>query len=60
MLETFETEKKYETDLDLTKAQMLFIELGKHMLEFCDYASVGENYYQILILVLKRSELDLG
>ena len=32
------------------------------MLEFCDYASdfLRENYYKILILVLKRSELDLG
>lgn len=55
-------EKKYTSELELSKAQMQFIELGKHMLEFCDYASdfLRESYYQILILVLKRSELDLG
>ena len=55
-------EKKYTHELELTKTQMLLIELGKHTLEFCDYANdvLRESYYKIIILILKRSELDLG
>ena len=52
----------YSSEKKLIKAQMQFIELGKHALEFCEWVSeiLRENYYNILILVLQRNELDLG
>ena len=52
----------YETDVELRQAQSILIDLGKHLLEFCDYINefVRERYYKLLTLVLKRSELDLG
>ena len=52
----------FENEAGLIKAQAQLIELGKHMLEFTDWVSdfLRENYYKILILVLQRSELDLG
>ena len=36
--------------------------MGKHALEFCEWVSeiLRESYYNILILVLQRNELDLG
>ena len=52
----------YTTEKNLIKAQLQFIELGKHILEFCDWVSdfLREIYYKIIILILNRSELDLG
>ena len=52
----------FDHEAGLIKVQNQLIELGKHVLEFCDWVSdfLRENYYQILILILKRSELDLG
>ena len=49
------------TEADLMRAQAVFIELGEHMLEFCDFVNqfLREIYYQILVTVLQRNELDL-
>lgn len=44
------------------QAQAVFIEIGEHMLEFCDYVNqfARVKYYAILVAVLDRNELDLG
>ena len=49
-------------EADLMRAQAVFIETGEHMLEFCDFVNqfLREKYYQILVTVLQRNELDLG
>ena len=44
----------YDSESDLLRAQAVFIEIGEHMLEFCDYVNqfMKEEYYKILVLVL--------
>jgi len=41
---------------------LMLIEIGEHMLEFCDFVNqfMRERYYMILVAILERGELDLG
>ena len=52
----------YSSTASLMRAQAVLIEIGEHMLEFCDYVDQfsKERYYKILVAVLDRGELDLG
>ena len=52
----------YNDDEDMMHAQILLIQLGKHVLEHCDYVNelLKENYYKMLTAILKRGELELG
>ena len=52
----------YNDDGDMMAAQVHLIDLGKHVLKFCDYVNdlLKENYYKMLTAILKRGELELG
>lgn len=52
----------YSSEADMLRAQALFIDIGNHMLEFCDYVDqfLRVEYYGILCAVLERGELDIG
>ena len=43
-------------------AQAQFIELGEHILEFCEFVNqyLKEYYFKVLVAILDRGELDLG
>ena len=44
------------------RAQAVFIEIGEHMLMFCVQVNqfLREKYFEILVSILNRSELDLA
>ena len=50
------------TTATLMIAQKSLIELGLHFLGFCDFVNelLREKYYEILVKILYRSELDLS
>ena len=52
----------YNDDGDMMHAQKNLIDMGKHVLKFCDYVNdlLKENYYKMLTAILKRGELELG
>ena len=52
----------YNHVADLMRAQEVFIDIGEHMLYFCDFVNdfLKERYFKILTSVLYRSELDLA
>ena len=52
----------YQNEMDLMKAQAVFLEMGTHCLEFVEFVNklAKENYYQILNSIMLRSELDLA
>ena len=52
----------YDSKASLMRAQAILIEIGEHMLEFCQQVDqfLRERYYKILVAVLDRGELDLG
>ena len=52
----------YENEGSLRHAQSVLIDLGMHLLEFCDFVNefATERYYKILEELLRRAELDLA
>ena len=44
----------YNSTADLMRAQAVLIEIGEHMLEFCEYVDqwLKERYYKILVAIL--------
>ena len=46
----------------MMQAQIHLIDMGKHILQFCDYVNdvIKEYYYKILTAILQRGELELG
>ena len=44
----------YNSTNDLMRAQAVLIEIGEHMLEFCEYVDqwLKERYYKILVAIL--------
>jgi len=52
----------YNSTQNLMRAQAVLIEIGEHMLEFCEYVDqwLKERYYKILTAILDRGELGLS
>lgn len=52
----------YESKGDLIQAQIILLDTGEHLLRFADVTpyAVRPFYYEALIHVLRRGELDLG
>jgi hypothetical protein len=46
----------------LMRAQTALLDLGVHLLQFCDFVSeiLREKYYEMMTLLLERGELDLS
>ena len=52
----------YSNPADIMRAQEVFIDIGNHMLHFCEFVNefMKERYYKILKSLLFRGELDLA
>ncbi|CDW81936.1 duf1765 domain containing protein [Stylonychia lemnae] len=52
----------YSNEVELIKAQKIFIDLGLHCMTFSEYVDFDqrEYYYSTLCHIMRRSELDLG
>jgi hypothetical protein len=52
----------FQNEDDLYLAQQILIDLAKHLLEYADQVDEGlrDNYYDCLLQIINREELDLG